>query len=96
VPSSSLILEAISSCPEVRALAARLPTPGQTATLGGTVGSLASAVVAALHREHPGRVLIAVAETPQDAVAAQADMEAVLDREGESYLYPQKEALPYE
>jgi len=96
VPSSSLILEAVASCPELRALAARLPAPGRNARLGGAVGSLASAVVAALHREHPARVFIAIVDSPQAAVAAQADLEAVLDREGESHLYPQKEALPYE
>jgi transcription-repair coupling factor (superfamily II helicase) len=96
VPFSNLVLDAVGSCPQVQAISARLPAPGQRATLGGAVGSLASAVVASLHRQSPGRVLIAVAETPQAAVAAQADMEAVLDREDESHLYPQKEALPYE
>ena len=93
---SNLVLDAVGSCAAVEATAARLPAPGQRSELGGAVGSLGSAFVAALHRASPGRVLIAVAETPQAAVAAQADMEAVLDREGESYLYPQKEALPYE
>jgi transcription-repair coupling factor (superfamily II helicase) len=53
-------------------------------------------VLAALHRAQPDRVFVAVADSPQAAIAAQADIEAVLDREGESYLYPQKEALPYE
>jgi transcription-repair coupling factor (superfamily II helicase) len=96
VAFSHLVLDAVGSCPAVEATARTLPAPGRSAVLGGAVGSLASAVVAALHRANPGRVLIAVAETPQAAVAAQADMEAVLEREGESYLYPQKEALPYE
>ncbi len=93
---TNLILDAVASCPEVAATAAGLPAPGNELVLGGAVGSLGSAVVAALHRDHPGRVLVAVAETPQAAVAAQADLEAVLDREGDSLLYPQKEALPYE
>jgi transcription-repair coupling factor (superfamily II helicase) len=96
VAFSNLVLDAVGSCAGMEATAAHLPSPGQRAALGGAVGSLASAVVAALHRASPARVLLAVAETPQAAVAAQADMEAVLDREGESYLYPQKEALPYE
>jgi transcription-repair coupling factor (superfamily II helicase) len=96
VAFSNLVLDAVGSCPGVQSTAARLPPPGRQAALGGAVGSLGSAVVAALHRASPRRVLIAVAETPQAAIAAQADMEAVLDREGESYLYPQKEALPYE
>jgi transcription-repair coupling factor (superfamily II helicase) len=96
VASSNLVLDAVGSCRAVEAMASRLPAPGQRAVLGSTIGSLGSAVVAALHRASPGRVLIAVAESPQAAVAAQADMETVLDREGESHLYPQKEALPYE
>ncbi|MCZ6795378.1 MAG: hypothetical protein O7J95_17370, partial [Planctomycetota bacterium] len=91
-----MILEAVGSCPAVRTMAAALPAPGSRAVLGGAVGSLAAAVLASLHRAHPDRVFIAVAETPQGAVEAEADLEAVLDREGESYLYPQKEALPYE
>jgi transcription-repair coupling factor (superfamily II helicase) len=93
---SNLLLDAVGSCLAVEATAARLPAPGQRAVLGGAVGSLDSAVVAALHRAHPSRVLIVVTESPQAAVAAQADLEVVLDRDGESHLYPQKEALPYE
>ena len=93
---SNLLLDAVGSCRAVEALGARLPAPGRHVVLGGAVGSLGSAVVAALHRANPGRVLIVVAESPQDAIAVQADLEAVLDRDGESHLYPQKEALPYE
>jgi len=92
----NLILGAVASCPAVQTLAQRLPAPGTSASLGGAVGSLAPAVVAALHGMRPERVFICVAETPQAAAAAHADLEALLDREGESHLYPQKEALPYE
>jgi len=92
----NLILEAVASCAGVRELADRLPAPGQRVTLGGAIGSIAPAVVAALHRMRPERVFICVAETPQGAAAAQADLETLLDREAESHLYPQKEALPYE
>jgi transcription-repair coupling factor (superfamily II helicase) len=53
-------------------------------------------VVAALHQIRPERVFVCVAETPQGAAAAQADLEMLLESEGESHLYPQKEALPYE
>jgi transcription-repair coupling factor (superfamily II helicase) len=96
VPSRNLLLDAVASCPQVRALVAAPPPPGSRSILGGVIGSLASAVVACLHRQTPGRVLIAVAEDPQAAIAAHADLEVILEREGESYLYPQKEALPYE
>jgi transcription-repair coupling factor (superfamily II helicase) len=44
----------------------------------------------------PDHVFVCVAETPQAAAAAQADLETLLEREGEAHLYPQKEALPYE
>ncbi|MDH3205104.1 MAG: transcription-repair coupling factor [Gemmatimonadota bacterium] len=93
---SNVILEAVASCPAVAATAASLPAPGQTSRIGGATGSLASVVLAALHRARPERVFVAIADSPQEAIAVQADIEAVLDREGESYLYPQKEALPYE
>jgi transcription-repair coupling factor (superfamily II helicase) len=94
--SSNVILRAVASSPAVAAAAGALPAPGGRARIGGAIGSLAPLVVAALHRARPERVFVAVVDTPQEAIAAQADIEAVLDREGESYLYPQKEALPYE
>jgi transcription-repair coupling factor (superfamily II helicase) len=93
---SNVILDAVASCPAVAAAVESLPRPGSRARVGGAIGSLAPVVLAALHRARPDRVFVAVAETPQGAIAAQADIEAVLDHEGESYLYPQKEALPYE
>ncbi len=96
MPSPNLVLEAVGSCRAVRDLAGRLPAPGQRAVLGGSAGSLGAAVVAALHHARPERVFICVAETPQSAAAAQADLETLLEKEGESYLYPQKEALPYD
>lgn len=94
--STNIILRAVASCPAVRATSADLPAPGARAVLGGAVGSLGPAVVAALHRAHPERVFVAVGESPGDAVAIEADLEAVLDGAEESRLYPQKEALPYE
>ena len=96
MPSSNAILAAVSSCDAVRALAGALPVPGEKGVLGGTVGSLGPAVVAALHRANPERTFVALTESPQEAVSAEADLEAILERSGESHLYPQKEALPYE
>ena len=64
--------------------------------LGGAIGSLGAISVAALHRAHPERVFVVVAESPQDAVSVEADLETVLGAMEESHLYPQKEALPYE
>jgi transcription-repair coupling factor (superfamily II helicase) len=93
---SNVILDAVASSPAVAETASSLPAPGSHARIGGAIGSLASVVLAALHRARPERVFVAVADSPNEAIAAQADIEAVLDREGESFLYPQKEALPYE
>ena len=96
MPAPNRVLQAVASCTAVTELAGRLPAPGQRATLGGAVGSLAPAVVAALHRARLDKVFVCVAETPLGAAAAQADLETLLESEGESHLYPQKEALPYE
>jgi transcription-repair coupling factor (superfamily II helicase) len=93
---TNVILTAVGSSPAVRATAADLPTPGSRAVLGGAVGSLGPIVVAALHRAHPDRVFVVVAESPRDATAVEADLETVLEGASESHLYPQKEALPYE
>jgi transcription-repair coupling factor (superfamily II helicase) len=96
VPLRSIVLDAVASCPAVIELAGELPAPGRRAALGGAIGSLAPAVVASLHRSRPDRVFICVAASPQAAAATQADLETLLEQEGESHLYPQKEALPYE
>ncbi len=93
---SNVILDAVAACPALVETLGALPGPGQRARLGGARGSLAAVVLAALHRGRPERTFVVVTDGPQSAIAAQADIEAVLDREGESYLYPQKEALPYE
>ncbi|NIP57184.1 MAG: hypothetical protein GWO00_04000, partial [Gemmatimonadetes bacterium] len=94
--AGNVVLDAVGSSPAVARLAGSLPAPGQGARLGGAVGSLGSVAVAALHRANPERVFVVVAESPQDAVAVEADLETVLDDMEESHLYPQKEALPYE
>ena len=96
MPAANASLDAIASCPAVRSAAAALPAPGGHSTVGGAVGSLAPAIVAALHRANPDRVFVAVADSPGAAVAAEADLEAILDLSDASHLYPQKEALPYE
>ncbi|MGB1779388.1 MAG: transcription-repair coupling factor, partial [Longimicrobiales bacterium] len=45
---------------------------------------------------HPGRVFVAVAESPRDAISVENDLEALLGDDHGSFHYPQKEALPYE
>lgn len=96
MPRPDPILDAVASCPTVEALTTGLPTSGTVAQVGGVIGSLGPLVVAALHRANRERVFVALAPTPLDAIAAEADLETVLGGAGASRLYPQKEALPYE
>jgi len=90
------ILDAVASSPAVAAAVRSLPARGQVTRIGGAIGSLGPVVVAALHRAQAERVFVVVTDSPQAAIAAEADLEAVLDGDAESHLYPQKEALPYE
>jgi len=94
--SSNPILSAVASCPGMIATATSLPPAGGCSTLGGVVGSLGPAVVACLHHRHHGRVFVAVTDTPRAAVATEADLEAFSGADRAAYLFPQKEALPYE
>jgi transcription-repair coupling factor (superfamily II helicase) len=94
--STNAVLRGIASSPAFGAVSSSLPSPGARTVLGGAIGSLGPAVVAALHRSHRERVFVAVAPSPRDAVAVEADLETLLDGDEESHLYPQKEALPYE
>jgi len=94
--SSNAILRGIVSSPAFASTSSHLPAPGEHAVLGGAIGSVGPAVLAALHGAHPERVFIAVTETPTDAVSVETDLETLLEGAEESHLYPQKEALPYE
>ncbi|HSR43044.1 MAG TPA: hypothetical protein VLL48_12745, partial [Longimicrobiales bacterium] len=88
-------LEALRSCPGFRALRRGLPGPGDRFRLGGAVGSTVAATAAALHRAEPDRVIVLVARDPAAATSAEADLTTFLG-EGEAFLYPQRETLPYE
>ena len=59
------------------------------------MGSAATAVVAALHERLGTRVLVVVTPSPTHAAETEADLEILLGR-NTSYLFPQREALPYE
>ncbi|MBI4520501.1 MAG: DEAD/DEAH box helicase, partial [Gemmatimonadetes bacterium] len=90
-----LILEAIAAAPTFAALIRGLASETASLTVGGAVGSLAAAVVAALHERQPERLLLAVVASPAEASGLEADTDALLG-EGVARLYPQREALPYE
>jgi transcription-repair coupling factor (superfamily II helicase) len=93
---TNLVLRALSSSPAIQSLSASIPAPGARHAIGGAIGSLGPASVATLHRAHPGRVFVAVAESPRDAISVENDLEALLGDDHGSFHYPQKEALPYE
>ena len=59
------------------------------------MGSATTAVVAALHERLAARVLVVVTASPAKAAETEADLEMLLGRDT-SYLFPQREALPYE
>ena len=89
------VVQALSTCPGFAQLCDRLPGRGERRVLGGAVGSAATVVVAALHERFSTRVFVVVATSPQAATDAEADLEVLLGRE-ESFLFPQREVLPYE
>jgi transcription-repair coupling factor (superfamily II helicase) len=63
--------------------------------LGGCVGSSGAGVLAAIQDSAENRIFLAVAPTPKDAASIEADLEVLLGK-GSSFLYPQRESLPYE
>jgi len=89
------VLDAFTSSGFVRRLENALPEPGEVMTLGGAVGSSGLAAMAALHRARENQVLVLVCTSPRDAASVETDMAALLGP-SESFLYPQREALPYE
>ncbi len=92
---SNKVLDAFQDSGTVQTLLANLPEPGQVQTLGGAIGSSGLAALAAMHRARENQVLVLVCPTPRDAAAVETDMEALLGPD-QSFLYPQREALPYE
>jgi len=91
VSALGFLLEHIAGLPGFRGLRAHLPRAGAGRLVAGLPGSSAAAVVAALARAEPQRVLAVVAPTPADAERWLADLRMLV---GEAaWLYPQREAL---
>lgn len=93
---TNLLLKALQSSPAIESLNGHIPPPGASQELGGVIGSLGSATIAALHRAHPGRIFVSVCESPRDALSFENDLETLLGDAAHTFYYPQKEALPYE
>ena len=87
-----VVLDAIATTGTFSVLRERLPEPGKSLRLGGAVGSLGRAVVAALIRHTPERIFVLVARDPQQATAMEADVEALLGPDA-SVLYRQRGIL---
>ena len=89
------IVNALGTCPGFHRLWRELPGRGERRALGGAIGSSAIASVAALHERLSTRLLVVVAPSPGRAMEIEADLEILLG-EGTSFLFPQREARPYE
>ena len=89
------IVQALGTCPGFERLCQALPGRGERRTLSGAIGSAATASVAALHQHFPTRLLVVVAPSPRRAIEIEVDLELLLG-EGTSFLFPQREARPYE
>ncbi len=94
-PPFNTILESFRSSRAVQVLRSDLPGPGDERILGGAVGSSGIAALATLYRSLPNRVLVILTDSPQAAASAEADLESTLGT-GASFLFPQRESLPYE
>ena len=89
------IVHALGTCPGFKRLCQALPSRGERSALSGAIGSAATASVAALHQHFPTRLLVVVAHSPRRAIEIEVDLELLLG-EGTSFLFPQREARPYE
>ena len=83
---------AVASTPAFRKLLRGLPTPGGARSVGGAIGSLPLAAVAALSRRLPNRLWVVAAESPAEAGEHLGDLEALLGP-GRAVLYPQREGF---
>ena len=89
------IVQALRTCPGFHRLCQALPGRGERRALSGAIGSAATASVAALHEHSSNRLLVVIATSPRRAIEIEVDLELLLG-EGTSFLFPQREARPYE
>jgi transcription-repair coupling factor (superfamily II helicase) len=81
--------------PQFPELLHKLPEPGQQLRVEGLPGSASSLLVGALADASPQRMWVVVTAGPNEADAAEADLQSILG-ENSVVLYPQRETLPYE
>lgn len=95
MPLPNRILTALAADPGMRGVLEAPPGPGERLQLGGVHGSAGTAALAVLHDALPSAVLVAVCPGPAEAAAVETDLEVLLG-EGKAFLFPQREALPFE
>lgn len=83
---------AVTSTPAFETLLHGMPAPGVTRTVGGAVGSLPLAVIAALAERLPNRLWVVAASSPGEAGEHLGDLETLLGA-GAVAHYPQREGV---
>src|SRR5687768_10457312 len=81
--------------PQFPELLRKLPEPGQQLRVEGLPGSASALLISALSDASPQRMWVVVTAGPNEADAAEADLQSILG-ENSVVLYPQRETLPYE
>ena len=89
------LLEGMRLQPAFGRASTQIPTAGATLRVGGLHASSSTLFLATLHNTFPQRLWIAIAGSPPEAEAIEADLQAYLG-EHTAALYPQRETLPYE
>jgi transcription-repair coupling factor (superfamily II helicase) len=86
------LLDAVEALPAFARLLRELPEPGASLRIGGLAGSSDAAVVAALARRQPQRLVVLLADQLSEAERWLADLEALLD-DVPVALYPPREGF---
>jgi transcription-repair coupling factor (superfamily II helicase) len=89
------LIQALQRQPAFAQLLERLPAPGDSLRVEGLPGAAPNLLAAALAESIGNRVWVVVAAGPNDAEAAESDLQAILGDDS-AVLYPQRETLPYE
>ncbi|MGQ0562646.1 MAG: transcription-repair coupling factor [Gemmatimonadota bacterium] len=89
------LIHALQRQPAFTELLDKLPAPGAALRIEGLPGAAPSLLAAALAGSIQNRVWVVVAPGPNEAEAAESDLQSILG-ETAAVLYPQRETLPYE
>ena len=89
------LVRAMRAQPQFATVLHALPAAGNTVRAAGLPGSSPALLAASLAEALPTRVWTAIARTPAEAEAFEADLQALIG-ENAATLYPQRETLPYE